>query len=786
MRSTGSILPRQPSSRTSFVVYAPSASGSSPSGALPSPSASTSKRSCRRISSNARRSVRSACGALRRVLEERLGARLPRPILIRIHTTASGNPLFALELAAALQRHGGRLSPGESLPTASTLDDLLLKRLDTLSAPAVAVATTVAALADPTVPLVASAVGRQSEAGLAEAFAAHILTVDGERIAFTHPLLAWAASARLTPRRRASLHARLARLAPTTEERARHLALATAQPDRAIASVLEEAAATARSRGVPATAAELAEEALRLTPPTDVGDAGRRLFLAATSHDVAGDPVRAISLLERARSHAPSGVDLAAVLIALADVEDDPRASVPLYRQALGEVEGDHALEAAIHIRLAGSMAWSGGAEQGAAHAERAVRAASKTDDVEIRCRALAARGDWNFRAGLGISRDQMTEATKLERSLAAWPIDRGPTDLLSRQLVWTCDFERARRLLHELRDSHTANGDPDGQATASWWLAFLEWRAGNWDDAEAYAAESYDLRLQLGNAMPVDGFPNAILAAHRGRIDEARAAADRALTQAEAMDIRIAVSNSAWMLGFVELSLGNATAALPHLRRSYELRNDFMLEPAQRLELGDLLEALVAVGKLQEADELLAAWQPRADTLDRAWARAILARTRALLDAERGDLDRSYASFEKALAEHERCTDPFHQARTVLALGRVERRARRRKAARTALEDALARFEGLGATLWADQARTELARIGGRKPTAPGALTPTEQRVVALAADGLANKEIAATLFVSVHTVEVHLSHAYRKLGVRSRGQLARTLAASGIDLKV
>ena len=136
-------------------------------------------------------------------------------------------------------------------------------------------------------------------------------------------------------------------------------------------------------------------------------------------------------------------------------------------------------------------------------------------------------------------------------------------------------------------------------------------------------------------------------------------------------------------MLGFVELSLGDADAALVHLRRSYEIRNAFMLEPAQRLELGDLLEALIAIGELDEADGILATWQARADALDRAWALAILARCRGLLLAARGDLDGAFASFEHALAEHERSTDPFHHARTLLALGRTQRRAKKRGAAR-------------------------------------------------------------------------------------------------------
>ena len=117
--------------------------------------------------------------------------------------------------------------------------------------------------------------------------------------------------------------------------------------------------------------------------------------------------------------------------------------------------------------------------------------------------------------------------------------------------------------------------------------------------------------------------------------------------------------------------------------------------------------------------------------------------------------------------------------ARTLLALGRVQRRHRRWGGARTALEAAATAFEGLGSPGWAERAQAELARVSARRPAARGELTPAERSVVELAAAGRANKEIAQALFVSVRTVEAHLTHAYAKLGVRSRAQLAHSIAA-------
>jgi DNA-binding NarL/FixJ family response regulator len=122
-----------------------------------------------------------------------------------------------------------------------------------------------------------------------------------------------------------------------------------------------------------------------------------------------------------------------------------------------------------------------------------------------------------------------------------------------------------------------------------------------------------------------------------------------------------------------------------------------------------------------------------------------------------------------------------FDRARTLLSLGRAQRRLKKWGSAREWLEQALAELDQMGSPGWAQQARSELARVGGRRRQEPGELTPAERRVVELAADGLSNKEIAQTLFVAVRTVEVHLKHAYSKLGVRSRSQLARRLSDLG-----
>ena len=124
---------------------------------------------------------------------------------------------------------------------------------------------------------------------------------------------------------------------------------------------------------------------------------------------------------------------------------------------------------------------------------------------------------------------------------------------------------------------------------------------------------------------------------------------------------------------------------------------------------------------------------------------------------------------------------DPFGRARALLALGVTRRRARQKRSAREAVEAALAGFEEIGAAGWAEKARGELGRIGGRQREE--GLTPAERRVAKLVAEGKTNREVAAALFLGEGTVETHLSHVYAKLGIRSRTELARTLRLSKVQ---
>ena len=270
---------------------------------------------------------------------------------------------------------------------------------------------------------------------------------------------------------------------------------------------------------------------------------------------------------------------------------------------------------------------------------------------------------------------------------------------------------------------------------------------------------------------------------AHLGREAEARALAGEGLALAEPLGDGIGVSLGHWALGTLELSRGDAAAAvgeLGPLQRQTEAAG--IIEPGAARWIGDLIEALVLTDELDEATELTDRLEERALTLERASAVAIAQRSRGLLATARGDLDEALAAIEAAAESQESVPVPFDRARTLLALGSVRRRAGRKRQARDALEAARGAFAELGATIWIERADLELGRIGGR-PSSGGELTRSEQRVAALVAEGHTNREVAAALFLSERTVESHLSHVYRKLGLRSRAELAAKFSDSPVS---
>ena len=299
--------------------------------------------------------------------------------------------------------------------------------------------------------------------------------------------------------------------------------------------------------------------------------------------------------------------------------------------------------------------------------------------------------------------------------------------------------------------------------------------------EADRYAAERRSTaQKQLGRLQPPDELPAAMIAAHQGRVEGARAPERRQRSLGPRSRAPWSAIGPRLGVGFIELSLGDATRRSLTCRRAYELANTSCSTRLSASSEGDLLEALIAAASWTRPNEILATWHAATRPPSTGPGHSRSSRgCRGLLLATQEISTGALVSFERALAEHDRSDVPFQHARTLLALGRTQRRAKQRGDARATLEDALDGFERLGAPLWAEQTRAELTRIGGRAP-ANGELTEAERRIAMLVAGGRTNREVAAALFLTVHSVETTLTRVYRKLEVRSRTELAHVFAAN------
>src|SRR5262249_44993331 len=164
---------------------------------------------------------------------------------------------------------GGRLGEDGELPVSDRLDELLHVRIDALAPEVCEILVLAALLAAPKISLLERACDQDVNRALARARLAGIVSLEQGRIRFTHPLLASTGVAHVDEVRRCGLHRRLAEIVGSQEERARHLALATTEPDADLAALLEETADSSRARGAQAAAAELLGHARRLTPRGD-------------------------------------------------------------------------------------------------------------------------------------------------------------------------------------------------------------------------------------------------------------------------------------------------------------------------------------------------------------------------------------------------------------------------------------------------------------------------------------------------------------------------------------
>jgi DNA-binding CsgD family transcriptional regulator len=349
--------------------------------------------------------------------------------------------------------------------------------------------------------------------------------------------------------------------------------------------------------------------------------------------------------------------------------------------------------------------------------------------------------------------------------------------------LMWYERYEEARSVLTRAIEAARGASALGALPYALAELAEVQFRTGDWVAAYASATEAVRLAEDIGQE-GVLAYSLACLAqivAAQGREDDCREHARRALELGHTR-LAAAVAYATHALGLLELGLGRSDLAVSQLEALAErLGEHGVREPGVILWTPDLIEAYARTGRAEQADQLLTTFEAAAQDAERSWALAASRRCRGIL-AET-DFE---TPFNEALEFHRQTPTPFERARTELCLGERLRRARRRSESRVPLRAALETFELLGAGPWAQRARRELAATGesvhmGSTPLA-AELTPTELQVALLVAGGSTNKEAGAALFLSAKTVEAHLGRIYRKLGLRSRTELAARFAGANL----
>ena len=709
-------------------------------------------------------------GALREVLAGRLTRPLARGETVRIHRESGGNPFYAMELAHAT---GG---PAGELP--ATLADLVMARIAGFADSTKWVLLAASCLPAPTMAALASVTGSELHevvALLEDAERAGVIEISGQHLRFTHPLLARGAYAEAAPAMRRMMHRRLADALDDAELGARHLALSVEVADERVLHGLDTAAESARLRGAPATAAELLELARGCG-----GDTPERTIAAAANHFEAGSAARARTLLQHTVDRlAPGPLRAEALhLLGLVRLYDNSSAdAAALLRDAVGQPGAVPDRQVPMLVMLAFVEYNAGEADAALRRAEQAVELAEQLPREDLLVQATTMRAMMRFLVGDGLDEEAMSRALQVDDP-ADVPLAVRPRTLHALLKLWSHQVDEAAEMLTAIARRCTDRGEESELILIGFNLVLAHAWRGDMEAAERTAEATMERALALGGDLPmfIALTVRTVVDAYLGRVEVCRRDGAEALAVGRRCDSGRLSTWAVTALGSLELSLGNHEAALRHLDplvaqwRVLPAATEIVTAPF----LPDAVEAMIAVGRYVEADRIIGVLERNGDRLGRPWTRAVAGRCRSMLIAARGDIEAAAVVADRALREHERAAMPFELARTQLLAGHLRHRLRDRAAAGDLLQTALRTFERMGLRFWAERARWEVAQLAPRQR--PG-LTAPELRAAELAAAGRTNKEIAAELFVSTKTIELHLSRVYRKLGIRSRAGLWRAL---------
>jgi len=616
----------------------------------------------------------------------------------------------------------------------------------------------------------------------AAALASGVVQLGGRRLTFTHPLLRTAAYDLLPPDDRMATHALLASVTDDAIERGHHVYEAAAGPSEAVARQLDEAALAAAALGDHAGAAAFARRAADLSPTPGETDWARRLLRSADELVVAGDVPAALDICRSLMERMPPGRDRAEAQLYLIRHPETSRAldeDMAGLDQVSREAAGDDALLAETYrtmaecsyamCKLEDARRWIA---MSTSHARRAGLRVTAAHTLAITAMIDSHRGR-------GVTPDA-------RRAVADWdqvsvlPDAFTPVLSLGVVLMIAGMFGEAEALFDGQRTMAEERGLEPIEVMARALLAEVQARAGRWSEALENGELAVEHARQASNSRAVLGasYGLAMASAMVGRHQVAREVSLVVLAEAEETEDFWFIIDHRAVLGQVAHAEGDADEAVRALAPAWRLMRDRDLGDLSCAQVASALgEALALSGRPGDAVDL--ARTLRACPVGGLpWCQTVAARVEALAATVSGDHDAARRFMAMALEACERLPEPFEQARTHHVAGWVERGARNWGAARTALVEALDRYDQLGAARWSERAAADIARLPGRRPSHGLGLPTREHEIAVLVADGLSNGEVAARLFVSRRTVEANLSKVYGKLGVRGRTELTRVMS--------
>jgi DNA-binding CsgD family transcriptional regulator len=718
--------------------------------------------------------------ALFALLQDRRGIRLSRPLLLRVYETSGGNPLYALELARALDRLEISPKAGSPLPVPAGLHALVDARIRELR-PDVAelVAGTAAAWRFTATDADADTIELAVAAGMV--VADEPVRIGGRRvIRAAHPLLSAAAYNGLSSSRRRALHARLAAAAADPVERVRHAALAAAQPRAELADELDIGVLAALAAGVPDIAVELS--LLSLEHTTDPARRPARLDRLADARLRSGDSSGAWQAQSEAMAATPPGADRARRRIRLAEIVTEVTgwADAELELKVAVAEAADHPLVLAEALLTLAAV--TGSSSLAVTSSQRALDLLIALPDPQpnILSGALNQVAGCRFRAGFGLDHEMFARAIEIERIHPYRRLSDRADAAYAALLKYADDIDGAEHRLLGLLDEARAIGDLSSITYVLGHLVYTcVWR-GELSRARAYAVEHLDMALagELAGQGTQARCNLGLAMAYQGQLDDAENVLTHVLDDTTTTGwVRLRAHGA---LGLVALSRGDAVGAVGHTDLWHRALTEMEIgEPGCSRSHLDHLCALIGSGRTVDAEAFCAELDHQVQRSGRESAAAVVLTGRAMLKASAGWLDEARSTIAAALSWYNGSPLRFDHARTLLIAGRICRRAKAKSEAQALLTQAEREFADFGATAWQAQAAAERARVNVR-PSAPLDMTETERLVAQLAASGLTNREVADRTFLAVKTVEANLARVYRKLGIRSRAELGAKMGAN------